>query len=208
MKSSETPSERARRLLHEIAALLDQAAVERLIDDPVDAAAESFPCALSMPKSHRQFHAIAGEFVVHIYQHLPSCPRTFSPAQAAACALSLLEMVYGGGGGYGAALLDAFHPDRGLPLVLAYIAEAIKAQLRHEHRQWAYCRCLDLVDQATRRALATLLMGDCTDLPRATSAMPNPRPEDMVHLLHELLEGHLKDSEVHAGAGWETSRPR
>ena len=189
MKNSESLEDRARRLIGVWQTLLDSAHVDGLIDAPIDQAALSFRSAVVRPRSHREFHAVLGAFVAHVYRHVASGARRLSRLQARALALSLLsgESESPDVDGYEAALLAAFSEIRGgLPLALDRLAQTIKNRRRREYLRWVWQRHLDPADWELRCAVARILFDEFRrHLPEGE---PHPAPEDLAANLPELLD--------------------
>jgi len=147
--------------LERILALLDETRVRNEIDEPIDAAAATFPFEEVQPVSHRRFHQIIGGFVQHVYRHGLQPPQKLSSAQASAEAIALLEAGYSGaqGRGYDAALLDAINPrHNGISLVLAQLAEIMKNNERRKYGLWVFAASLGPLEWSDRCRVAELLL--------------------------------------------------
>ena len=151
---------RACDTLEQILTLLDETRLRTEIDEPIDAAAETFYVEQSQPVSHERFHQALAGFVRHVYRDTLRPARMLSPAQAGAEAIALLEMGYGQRGrGYDAALVDAVDPRHdGMNLALAQLAEVIKQHERRKHRRWVFASSLGPLAWPDRCKVAEALL--------------------------------------------------
>lgn len=188
MTRSEDVQCRAARLLEQLIALLGEEQIARLIDEPVDRALLSFECGGGVGYSADLFHKVVADFVRHVYATaLPGRPR-LSLSRAQDEAIALLERTYEGtcANGYYAAVLDAADSSQqGLSMVLARLAESIKAHRRQMYLRWVGVRHIDPADWPTKCAMAAILIG------RGRSWMP-PRlhrcpPEQLADNVLDLL---------------------
>ena len=127
-RNSDSLRDRAADLLDRVACLLDEQAMARYIDDPIDEALERFGCVENEPHSHQRFIETTARFVKHVYEHALSPSRLLTLSQARDEAMAVVARAYMGtrASGYEGAILDAADPlGPGLGLVLARIAEAI-----------------------------------------------------------------------------------
>lgn len=137
--------------------LLDVEHMWRLIDEPIDAAATTFRPEEKPVTTHLDFHQVIAGFVRHAYKHGVPLPKTLSPSQGCAEAISLLEAGYQSAEahGYEAALLDVLNPaQNGLELVLAGLAESIKTQERRKHVEWVFASTLGPLEWQMRCQVA------------------------------------------------------
>ena len=189
--SSTRPSDgirdRARKLLHEMAALLDETIVAERIDEPIDNAVESFRFPEACEYDHRRFHDLITRFVKHLYAGVPWGGRDLAYDQAHDEAIAFLERLYDGehGPGYDGAVADAADPEGyGMACTLLSLTERIKQQQRALYRRWVAVRCLGAADWYTRCAVAEILLERCRHmLPAMVRDWPPERWADHVFAL-------------------------
>jgi len=153
--------ERAKTVIAEVTALLNESYLARHIDEPIDRAAARFVWDDSLPFSHRQFHEVISRFVSHVYAHGLPCPRHLSLTQANDEAVAMLECAYEGTctNGYDAAVMDSVRAQpNGLDIVLTRLTEAIKMMQRSMHVRWVFARRLDPSAWELRCEIATFLL--------------------------------------------------
>lgn len=177
------------------------------IDEPIDRVVTDF-CRQPEPHFSRQrFHQVLTLFVAHLFARGLSCPRRLTTAQAHDEAIALLEQDYRGtrANGYLAAVLDAAQAGPGwMDLVLARLAEAIKARWRHMHARWVYARFLDPLDGELRCAIAASLLA------RYGPRLPDPLTtgsgsqfaDEIPALLSDGLNVDRQLDQISAGFGW------
>lgn len=106
-------------------------------------------------------HPLIAKFVQRLYAGTVFCKRRLSLAQAHDEAIALLEQAYAqmGDNGYDDAVLDAADPSHeGLQVVLAMMAEWIKAHRRETYRHWVLARHIDPSDWRAKCAIAKILI--------------------------------------------------
>ncbi len=192
MTDSDSRCSRAARIVEQIAALLDETRVAQLIDGPIDAAVGTFSCRVERPDSHRQFHDVVSEFVLHVHKNSTACLQELTKPQARDEAVALLEQAYEGthADGYHAALLDANDTSQaGMHVVLSRLADIIKARRRHSHRRGVFARCIDPNDWHTTCDIAAILLGRCRVLLPAEHCPQSP--EQFVDHIPELFNAVL-----------------
>lgn len=187
----------AAQIIERITALLDETHLAQTIDEPIDAAAEAHCCRVETPDSHRQFHDIISEFVLHIHKHAQSCPRKLTRSQARDEAIALLEQAYEGthANGYHAALLDATDTSQGgMEVVLSRITDIIKSRLRQNHRRWVFAHCIDPGDWRAKCDIAAILLDRCSLLSPARRGQYYP--EQFVDHIPDLLDAVLSAQQL------------
>ena len=192
MKNSDSAQGRAAELLDQVAGLLDEQAMARQIDDPIDEALEQFSHVEHEPYSHQRFIETTARFVQHVYEHALSPSRKLTLSQARDETVTLLGRAYMGmsASGYEGAILDAANPSGpGLELVLARLAEAIKRDRRQMHMHYVESRYIDSADWSTKCAMASIVIQRCREfLPTELQGCP---PEQLAEDVFDLLALHL-----------------
>ena len=197
MTDSDTHRSRAAEIIEKITALLDETHLAQLIDEPIDAAVETFACRVERPDSHRQFHDVISDFVFHIHQNSTACPQELPRSQARDEGVALLEQAYEGthANGYHAALLDANDASQaGMQVVLSRLAEIFKSRQRRNHRQWVFAHCIDPGDWQTKCDIAATLLDRCRLLLPAESCPQNP--EQFVDHIPDLFDTVLSTEQL------------
>jgi len=151
---------RADNAVGRILVLLDESRVRGEIDNPIDAAAETFVYDEGEAASHQKLHQVLASFVQHVFRNGPRPPQELSLAQAGAEAIALLETGYSShASGYDAALVDAMNPRHdGVNLVLAQLAEIIKVNERRKYTQWVFASALEPLTWAQKCRVAEVLL--------------------------------------------------
>jgi len=180
---------RAEWILDTVRVLLDEECLTSLFDEPIAQALETFECPEGWSYSNAAFLATIARFVQHVYEHALPGRRKLSESQARDEAVALLQQVYQGTGydGYEAAAAEAAAPDQpGVELVVATLAEALKARERQRYVAWVGARHIGLADWSTRRAMAAILLeASAEHLPPELLAS---QPEQVAHCVSKLLQ--------------------
>jgi hypothetical protein len=156
-------SQEARRLLQAIVAVLDPATLKKVIDAPIEAAAEKLLGGMPQPSSCEQFNSRMCEFVKPIYMEASLSKRVLSQEEAFAIGVQILNAGYGAGGcmGYEHALLDVLQDgSQEMDAVLRAIMEGIKAREQHNYAQWVYARHVESLGWPMKCALAEAICKD------------------------------------------------
>ena len=151
--------DRASEIVERAAVLLDEERLAREIDDPVDEALVASMPDESQAFSLRAFHDSIAEFVRQACQR-GGTRRNPDRDEALSEALSILESGYqsGSGKGYTAAYRDASDPEQGgIPLVLAQMADWLKAEQRQKRIARVLDGCVSPSDWPLKRQLAAWL---------------------------------------------------
>ena len=202
MTGSDAVQRRANRILDQLTRLIDEEQVTRQIDKPIDQALEDFECPDIPVHSHARFHQVITDFMKHVHKKALPGSRNLSSLQAHDEAMAILEGQYQGSqtNGYFGAVLDAADADQpGLPLVLARMAEAVKAVQRLKYTRWAATRYLAPADWPTKCALAAILLErNRACLPPELEQCP---PGQFADEIPELLKMDLAlDSQIQPGS--------
>ena len=196
MTCSEATLREADRIISQVYAMLDEAYLRREIDEPVDQALDEFQTDSGSAFSHEDLHTAIAGFVRALAERPTLGMGNSHQHRARDEAVALLEMVYQGthGDGYDAARFDATDPTQpGLPLVLARIAEGLKARHRRQYTRWVAARYVESACWATRCAMAAVLMDRCREwLPPEVVECTPPQLADHVF---RLLLVHLDTDE-------------
>jgi len=191
MTSSERDTSEASAILEIAASMLDERTSSRQIDEPIDAVLEEFVSGLCPDDSADMLESVAG-FVQRVHGTALPVRRSLTSAQARDEAMSLLRTGYQGthADGYAGAVLDSFGEESpGISLVIARVAEALKARRRQEYTQWVESRWIQAASWPVRCAMATLLVSRLADL--LPPELRNCRPDHLADHVHELLAVHL-----------------
>lgn len=152
---------RIQAIIDKLAQQLGEDALAEKIDAPIDQILEGFCFDLPEPLTPRFFHRVIGEFIRCLCLNALPLKRSLTPDQAQAEALDILSgyQSHHDAQGYGAALHDAIErEDQGIWLVLAQMAESIKARQREIHRRLAFAQANASLDWREKRRLAEHLL--------------------------------------------------
>ena len=119
---------RARETVETITAKLDHSLIKSQFDEPIDEAARQFTHKTSYPVTHKAFHKVIAEYVMHIYDKGLNA-RWMLSGEPLGQAINLLEKHYSStyGRGYTAAVLNTSETcEGGIDVVLNQLAEIIK----------------------------------------------------------------------------------
>ena len=159
-----TPSEvsrlRAMRMIEEATELLGEDHLARLVDGPLDQAAQAFQCG-DGDGSLRFLHEAVESYVRHLYEALGWPLPTLAVRDEA---IAMLARLYQGAqrSGYDGAVADAIDPaGTGVPLVLHNLMEALRAHLRYTYTRWVRARYIESSDWPTRCEMARIILGRC-----------------------------------------------
>ncbi|NQU41786.1 hypothetical protein HQ520_00775 [bacterium] len=188
MTNGDSPQHRAVEALHRVSALMDEGRMTRHIDEPIDKAVEAFVYDEDREYSHDYFHETIPNFVQYLYEKAIRLGRILSQSQAHDEAVALLERWYQGTrqNGYDGAVLDAAAPHgAGIGLVLARLAEILKARERQKYLRWIVVRHIEWADWSTRCAMARILVGRCYEV--LSARIRNYPPCFFAEDVYELL---------------------
>lgn len=161
-------------ILSEIVQLLSGERQNRLIDTPLDEAAEKFVFNSDEPLSHRLFSVIAARFVRHVYRSGLRFRLELTEAQSHSEAVALLGSYDGAyGRGYEAAYLEA--KECGLKLILVSLQELIRTREKEKYFHWVLSHKFESVNWFTRCRITEILLQRCqsldnTEITRCTAA--------------------------------------
>lgn len=150
-------SQKARSLLQAIVAALDPGTLKKIIDAPVEAAAEKLLCVIPQPSSCKEFNSTICSFVTQIYSEASLTKRVLSRGEAFALGVQLLNDGYGAAGrkGYEYALMDVLQDgSQEMDAVLRIVLEGIKAKEQHLYAKWVCVRYLEPLEWPMKCALA------------------------------------------------------
>jgi hypothetical protein len=190
MNSSDRACREADITIARITALLDEALLAQVIDQPIDNAVETFPCGIETPESHLQMHDVITDFVVHMHAQMAPLGSRFSRERVRDEAVALLEQGYSDfrSAAYDEALRDAFDESQnGMRIVIARLAEAAKRRRRQEYTHWVFARHIDPLDWETRCLIAELLLERAAPLFSPPPKGYRYRPEELVDNIPDLL---------------------
>lgn len=185
----------ARALRRQVAELVDNEVARRFWRDDFGfyKDAEGFISRVTRPPaSHADFNALIAGLCRHLQASALPASLPLPPGSALDEAMALLDQSYEGvhANGYYAALLDALDASpEGVQLVLARLAELIKARQRSLYVRWVITRNITLVDWDTKRALADLLLRRCR--PWLPPEMQHAVPEQFTDCIEDLLIADL-----------------
>lgn len=190
--SSSCARTRAARVVSELKRLLDETRLAAVIDEPIDRVAEALRHECAEANVVAGLHEVAARFVQRLHAEALPGKRELSAAQALDEAIALLERGYAGraANSYFEAVLDATDESHaGIELVLARMADAVKAQRRALYVRWLIARHVDPADWELRCSLASLLLERCKlFLPPQLQACS---PEQLADLAIDLLLSDL-----------------
>jgi len=184
-----TPSDlrrEAESILSRLCAELDEARIQRAIDEPVDKAAGSFMYEPKEPLTYKDIHRILAQFVAHIYR--AGLHSDWIIADPLAETLLLLDTYYQGAWahGYAAAMLEAASgAAEGIDMVLKRLKEIIKTVEREKYVRGVLTRYLGGGPWRLHCEIARLLLHAYR--PWLPAALQGCRPEQMVDDLGPLL---------------------
>jgi len=159
--SDDTTRQLAASIIGRLGELLDGGHLARMIDGPIDVAAETFNPTCDVTYSHELFLPTVGRFVQHLYTHTLPYRRLFPLDQACDDAVHLMERYYRGvrADGYYGAIADALADSwDGMHLVLHGMAEAFKTHRRAVYRQRVLARDVGAANWSTRCQMAEILI--------------------------------------------------
>ena len=192
MTSSDGFNARAAAVIQQLVDGMDETELARRIDQPIDQIAEPLIAQAPSEYSHGQLHRAITDFVLQLMLAGADTDGVFR-AHAQDEALAIIEQGYEGANakGYEAAVVDAI--DRsgpGLAIVLARIAEAVKARRRQLRLSGLAAQLIDPNDWPLKCAIAGLLLERCRSClpPELQTCAPEQLADDVV----DLLALHLK----------------
>ena len=153
---------RARETVETITAKLDHSLIKSQFDEPIDEAARQFTHNTSCPVTHKAFHKVIAEYVMHIYDKGLNA-RGMIPAEPLGQAINLLENHYNStyGSGYTAAALDAGETQEGgIDVVLNQLAEIIKDIERLKHIKAVFTVNIDPTDWHLKCEIVSILLDE------------------------------------------------
>jgi len=182
----------AKKVIDTLLDLLNEDTMQREIDEPLDAAKQSFRIEPSDPISHSSFNQVIAAFIQHLYHEGSRLHRCLSYAEALADAILLLQRYYPDEykEGYTTALIDASSGGReGLELVLSELTESVKAVEREKYIQWAFATTIDHLDWGLRcRIVAAYIQQNKEILP---SHFFDIDPARLTDFIHNLIFNHM-----------------
>lgn len=190
MTPFDSPSDAA-DALESTLALLDEAFIQRVVDQPIDLAAVKYrPSKTSpTPLSFDTFLGEVSQLVSHLYSVALTPPRVLTGVQARKEALYLLENFYDPGRdrAYEAAYVDCLREGPvGMRMMFLRITGALKALQRHRYVQWILTSRVRSQGWQFRRSLIVACLNQYGDLlPREIRNSP---PERFVAECHTLVE--------------------
>jgi len=147
------------KIIGKINTLLREDYLEKIVDEPVDAATEMFLFVDIPEYSYDQFCKILEEFVRELNRRL-GFARNNLP-EAGNEAMSLLDRLYNGTFYYGfhGALLDASKNDYdGIKLVIDRFGKCVKSYFRENYSRWVAFKYLDSMTWNDRCVIAAVLL--------------------------------------------------
>lgn len=171
-------------IMEEIFELLDEAFLQKKIDQPIEQAAASFKYNQDASFSYSYFLRVTGRFLQHLYKH--ALGRKLTLTQASAEMIYILEAGYPDvhSEGFYAAYLDAKDPAReGFDHVLSSIAELITTKERIKFVRWVILTRIDPSDWTVKCHLVKAIKKNGTTfLPPILNTCPSAQ-----------LTGHLPE---------------
>lgn len=185
----------AEETITEIIALLNEASIKTMVDEPIDKVVKEFCYDVGRPVTHRKFHRLIEHFVRTIYEG--GLNDFWRPLDPLAEALSLLEKHYQGtyAFGYSSARLDANDSMHGgVDSVLQRITESVKSIERAKYIQSVFARYINPCDWQLRCEIVDILLEYCR--PFLPLQMLQCVPEQMVDDIPLLMNIHLNSENV------------
>lgn len=152
----------AREKVDAITAELDDSFIRSQFDEPIDEAARQFTHKADCPITHRMFHKVIAEFVVHIYCKGLNA-RWMASAEPLGHTIDLLENHYNSTYGRGciAAALDASDACQGgIDAVLNQLAEIIKNTERQKYINSVFAVNIDPTDWHLKCEIVGILLDE------------------------------------------------
>jgi hypothetical protein len=167
---------RARQALQRLTEALDDSAMARRIDEPINLALERYLAAHEMPSERREFLAATADLVRVLCRAESGGQTDLCPDAAKDEAVYLMETQYRGKyiDGFEGALMDAGQKERLNPAdVWRELASIVKARRRARYLAYVKARFLDALEWDTRLAIAEILMARCRQsLPEPLRSLP------------------------------------
>jgi len=152
----------ARETVETITAKLDHSLIKSQFDEPIDEAARQFTHKTSYPVTHKAFHKVIAEFVIHIYDKGLNA-RWMLSGEPLGQAISLLEKHYNStyGRGYTAAAMDVSETQEGgIDVVLNQLTEIIKDIERVKHIKAVFIVNIDPTDWHLKCEIVSILLDE------------------------------------------------
>jgi hypothetical protein len=168
---------------------LDEEALRRTIDDPLDEAAAGFQRDETACTYHRQLLDVTGCFVAHLYRNALPVPVHMTEEQARAEALYILESGYPSESGerFDDAYSHAIDPlFDGVAQVLDTVKEIIRARLHQDYLEGILETELGPLDWRTKREITVLLVRELWNY------LPDNLRGQSITSMTEILEDLLK----------------
>lgn len=184
MTNCESTRADAADIVAQLIGLLADTWLARHVDSPIDRALESFRCDVVVPATHLQFLDTVTKFAEHLSAQRVWGHGAMSRVQARDNAVALVERAYAHAGAlaYDEALREAYDEGiGGVAMVLARIAEALKAQAHENHERSIIAARLDPLDWNTRLAVTSFLLERCR-------AVLPPLPKGACYEAAELVD--------------------
>ena len=171
--------------------MLDPDEMTKIIDFPIDAAAQQIP----QPRHDRLTQAIFNQMIAsvvwHIFRYGVRIPRALTPKDALSEAIWLLDRYYRNGEaiGYEGAIFDAYEPQEvGPAWSPSVLAELIKQKERQAYTCWVYASELDPLDWGMQCSIVRAIVTRYRRLlPQSIVLCPVPRLVRSIPLLVDAI---------------------
>lgn len=200
--SSDAVHVEAKRVLDAVVWALDERTLSRRIDEPIDAVLEDLASSLG-PTRPAELLDVVEHFLQCVHEVAWPVRRTLTSSQARDEAMMLLRTGYQGDcpDGYSAAMVDVADEDSpGAAMVIAHLAETIKARCRQEYTRWVEAHWIDTASWSVRCAMVELLFIRLADVlpPSVTSSSPTHFADSVFDLLnlHLGTEGRMSPTSL------------
>jgi len=153
---------RARETVETITVKLDHSLIKSQFDEPIDEAARQFTHKTSYPVTHKAFHKVIAEYVMHIYDKGLNA-RWMLSGEPLGLAINLLEMYYNStyGRGYTAAAMHVSETQEGgIDVVLNQLTEIIKDIERSKHIKAVFTVNIDPTDWHLKCEIVSILLDE------------------------------------------------
>lgn len=186
----------ARETLDQLVAALDPNELNRLIDVPMETAAERLLRSPPQPTTTREFNATLGSFYRDLLAQASLSKQVLPLSEAFADAVEVLNHCYGSAGsGYPDALVDVVQDrTQSMEFVLQSVAASVKERERAGYSRWKLCVCLEPLSWSAKCAIVEVISQSQESI-SGQRLFPGP-PDRFTANLEEMVLAHI--SAVHS----------
>jgi hypothetical protein len=189
------PSKQPQEIIEAIMDRLDERALKRLIDEPIDKAVQNFKYENKEQSDHRQIQKILSDFAAHVYKE--GLKSGFAQDDFLPFTISLLDRYYQGNfsNGFTAAILDAANgKEEDLKIVLHRMTEIIKTAEREKYISGIFKTNIDISDWHLRCRIVEFLLVQYK--PHLIPALQNYHPAQLVDEIPYLLSNIVNTASI------------